>query len=244
MSRDLKRKPQDEAENKNKIVKLNNNNQKPLVPLNMSISDISRALEERGIDVRPLLVKRLEEAMRKELKLSNNIEGKMDTQTMSKREQVLVIEPPNELTFHGPFTSAVSSYMKLKNPSDRKVYFQIKATAPKRLCVNPNSGVLDPKTEVQIAVSYTEYDPAKRNKHKILVKSMFPPDQDTLVLGTGCKWKWSDQWEAIDQNELMGSKLKCVFAMPPNLVEQNNIEEPKYENTRNLVMSVVEMGLE
>ena len=26
-----------------------------------------------------------------------------------------------ELTFTGPFTSAVSSYMKLKNPSDKKV---------------------------------------------------------------------------------------------------------------------------
>ena len=67
--------------------------------------------------------------------------------TMSKKEQVLVIEPPIgvfefesaqqwrlqvnvllftvyfclELTFTGPFTTAVSSYMKLKNPSDRKV---------------------------------------------------------------------------------------------------------------------------
>ena len=40
---------------------------------------------------------------------------------MSKKEQVLVIEPPIELTFTGPFTSAVSSYMKLKNPSDKKV---------------------------------------------------------------------------------------------------------------------------
>ena len=27
----------------------------------------------------------------------------------------------SELTFTGPFTSAVSSYMKLKNPSDKKV---------------------------------------------------------------------------------------------------------------------------
>ena len=52
------------------------------------------------------------------------------------------------------------------------------------------------------------------------------------------------QWKEIDQNELMDSKLKCVFAMPPNLVEQNNIVEPEYENTRNLVLSVVEMGME
>jgi len=149
---------------------------------------------------------------------------------MSKREQVLVIEPPNELTFHGPFTSAVSSYMKLKNPADRKVCFKIKTTAPKRYCVKPNSGVIDPKTEVLIAVSLQpfEYDPAEKNKHKFMVQSMFPPDgeinQDTL-------------WKEIDQNELMDSKLKCVFAMPPNLVEQNNIEEPKYENTRNVVQS-------
>jgi len=145
---------------------------------------------------------------------------------MSKREQVLVIEPPNELGFQGPFTSAVSSYMKLKNPSDRKVCFKIKTTAPKKYCVKPNSGVIDPKTEVQIAVSLQpfEYDPAEKNKHKFMVQSMFPPDgeinQDTL-------------WKEIDQNELMDSKLKCVFLMPP--VEQNNHEEPKYENTRNVV---------
>ena len=66
-----------------------------------------------------------------------------------KRDQVLVIEPPNELTFTGtiieklshstnnfllpgPFTQAVYSYMKLKNPSDKKVCFKIKTTAPKR----------------------------------------------------------------------------------------------------------------
>ena len=67
---------------------------------------------------------------------------------MSKKDQVLQIEPPNELTFTGnksqplkhrfnpvtlgPFTQAVSSYMKLKNPSDKKVCFKIKTTAPKR----------------------------------------------------------------------------------------------------------------
>ena len=70
---------------------------------------------------------------------------------MSKKEQILVIEPPIELTFTGPFTQAVSSYMKLINPSEKKVCFKIKTTAPKRYCVKPNSGVVDPNTEVQIA---------------------------------------------------------------------------------------------
>ena len=78
------------------------------------------------------------------------IDIKSCSDKMSKRDQVLVIEPPNELTFTGenqvnnyeniiylcfilgPFTSAVSSYMKLKNPSDKKVCFKIKTTAPKK----------------------------------------------------------------------------------------------------------------
>ena len=41
--------------------------------------------------------------------------------------------------------------MKLANPSDKKVYFKIKTTAPKRYCVKPNSGVVVPKSDVQIA---------------------------------------------------------------------------------------------
>jgi len=148
---------------------------------------------------------------------------------MSKKEQVLIIEPPIELTFTGPFTQAVSSYMKLKNPSDRKVCFKIKTTAPKRYCVKPNSGVVDPNTEVAIAVSLQpfEYDPAEKNKHKFMVQSMFAPDgeinQDTL-------------WKEIDQNDLMDSKLRCVFAMPAGQ-EQNNTEEPKFENSRSQVVA-------
>jgi len=147
---------------------------------------------------------------------------------MSKKEQVLIIEPPIELTFTGPFTQAVSSYMKLKNPSDRKVCFKIKTTAPKRYCVKPNSGVVDPNTEVAIVVSLQpfEYDPAEKNKHKFMVQSMFAPDgeinQDTL-------------WREIDQNDLMDSKLRCVFAMPAGQ-EQNNTEEP-FENSRSQVVA-------
>ena len=53
--------------------------------------------------------------------------------------------------------------------------------------MKPNSGVVDPNTEVAIAVSLQpfEYDPAEKNKHKFMVQSMFAPDgeinQDTLV---------------------------------------------------------------
>jgi len=137
----------------------------------------------------------------------------------NKRDQVLIIDPPVELSFQGPFSQAVTSSMKLRNPSDRKVCFKIKTTAPKRYCVKPNSGVVDPSAEVQIAVSLQpfEYDPTEKNKHKFMVQSMFAPDgeidQDKL-------------WKEADSNEMMDSKLKCVFVMPPG-AEQNNVIETK-----------------
>lgn len=87
----------------------------------------------------------------------------------------------------GPFTSAVSSVMKLTNPSEHKICFKIKTTAPKRYCVKPNSGVIDPKETVQIFVSLQpfEFDPTDKNRHKFMVQAMIAPDgeinQDTLV---------------------------------------------------------------
>lgn len=133
---------------------------------------------------------------------------------MAKAEQVLVIEPQHELTFVGPFTLAVSAVMTLKNPSDRKVCFKIKTTAPKRYCVKPNSGVIDPKETVTIAVSLQpfDYDPQEKNRHKFMVQSMFAPEgeinPDTL-------------WKETDGSQLMDSKLKCVFVMPENSVTSN-----------------------
>lgn len=136
---------------------------------------------------------------------------------MSKPEQVLEIDPSNELSFTGPFTSAVSSVMKLTNPSDRKVCFKIKTTAPERYCVKPNSGVIDPKQTVDIAVSLQpfEYDPLEKNRHKFMVQSIFAPDgeinKDTL-------------WD--DPDGMMDSKLKCLFILP----DENNTDEVKSDS--------------
>lgn len=125
----------------------------------------------------------------------------------TKQEQILKIDPPIELSFTGPFHQAVSSVMTLTNPSDRKVCFKIKTTAPKRYCVKPNSGVIDPKQTVQIAVSLQpfDFDPQDKNRHKFMVQSMFAPpgeiNQDSL-------------WKEADGSQLMDSKLKCLFVLP------------------------------
>ena len=51
----------------------------------------------------------------------------------------------------GPFTDVVTSDLKLSNPTDRRVCFKVKTTAPKRYCVRPNSGIIEPGAAVSVA---------------------------------------------------------------------------------------------
>jgi len=135
---------------------------------------------------------------------------------MAKNDQVLILEPDSELKFRGPFVDVVTANLKLSNPTGRKVCFKVKTTAPKRYCVRPNSGLIKPKEAVTVAVMLQpfEYDPAEKNKHKFMVQTMFAPDgeiesHDLL-------------WKDVSPENLMDSKLKCVFEMPTT--EVNNVE--------------------
>ncbi|ENN75551.1 vesicle-associated membrane protein-associated protein B [Dendroctonus ponderosae] len=127
---------------------------------------------------------------------------------MLKQEQVLQIEPQNELKFVGPFSQPVTSYMKLTNPTDKKVLFKIKTTAPKKYCVRPNSGLINAEQSAQIAICLQpfRYDPNEKNKHKFMVQTVFAPETGDANLET--------LWKEISPEQLMDSKLKCVFEMP------------------------------
>ncbi|TGZ48912.1 Uncharacterized protein DBV15_08042 [Temnothorax longispinosus] len=141
----------------------------------------------------------------------------MSSKPAEKPEQVLLIEPQNELRFRGPFTGGpVTSYIKLINPTNKKVYFKIKTTAPKRYCVRPNSGVLKPKDVTEIAVECRfitvclqpyDFDPSEKNKHKFMVQTVVAPDDDDDEYPV-------DVWKDINPDQLMDSKLKCVFENP------------------------------
>uniref|UniRef100_A0A1B6KH63 MSP domain-containing protein n=2 Tax=Graphocephala atropunctata TaxID=36148 RepID=A0A1B6KH63_9HEMI len=141
---------------------------------------------------------------------------------MAKQEQILTIDPQHELKFRGPFTVPVTSYMKLTNSTMNRVCFKIKTTAPKKYCVRPNSGVLNPKDVMEIAVSLQpfEFDPTEKNKHKFMVQTMIaPPDLDVNL---------DALWKEVNPEKLMDSKLKCVFEMP---VEENTATATSQETT-------------
>ncbi len=118
----------------------------------------------------------------------------------------MIIEPANELTFIGPFTSPVSSVMTLRNPTGRKICFKIKTTVPNRYCVKPNSGVISPKQlfQVQVSLQPFEYDPNDKIRHKFMVQSMFAPDGE-INLDT--------LWNKTAGNQFMDSKLQCIFIL-------------------------------
>ncbi|XP_054905728.1 vesicle-associated membrane protein-associated protein B-like isoform X3 [Poeciliopsis prolifica] len=126
---------------------------------------------------------------------------------MARQEQVLVLDPQQELKFRGPFTDVVTATLKLTNPTDRNVCFKVKTTAPRRYCVRPNSGIIEAGTSINVSVMLQpfEYDPNEKSKHKFMVQSILAPRDMTDMEGV---------WKDAKPEELMDSKLRCTFEMP------------------------------
>ncbi|KAG8197023.1 hypothetical protein JTE90_004294 [Oedothorax gibbosus] len=141
---------------------------------------------------------------------------------MSKAEQVLVLDPPMELHFKGPFQEVTTSHLKLTNPTDRQIGFKVKTTAPKTYCVRPNGGIIQPKKTVSVAVMLQPFDPENddRSRDKFMVQSMYVPegdvDSDTM-------------WHDVPSEGLMNSKLKCIFdiSTDTNQVTADVVDQPK-----------------
>lgn len=123
-----------------------------------------------------------------------------------KLPQILQLNPASEIVFVGPFDRVVTSYLELKNPSDLRVCFKVKTTAPKRYCVRPNSGIVEPSKDVKIAIMLQPMDAdsqAERNKHKFMVQSTIVRNEENTNLDR--------IWLNAAPEDVMDSKLRCVF---------------------------------
>ncbi|KAG6938606.1 VAMP associated protein B and C, partial [Chelydra serpentina] len=143
---------------------------------------------------------------------------------MAKVEQVLSLEPQHELKFKGPFTDVVTTNLKLGNPTDRNVCFKVKTTAPRRYCVRPNSGIIDAGTSINVSVMLQpfDYDPNEKSKHKFMVQSMFAPADTSDMEAV---------WKEAKPEELMDSKLRCVFELPAENDKPHDVEINKIIST-------------
>lgn len=139
---------------------------------------------------------------------------------MSKQEQVLILDPASDLKFKGPFTDVVTTNLKLRNPSDKKVCFKVKTTAPRRYCVRPNSGSIEPGASIIISVMLQpfDYDPNEKSKHKFMVQTIYAPSNITDLEAV---------WKDAKPEDLMDSKLRCVFELPSENDKMNDVEPTK-----------------
>jgi len=134
---------------------------------------------------------------------------------------LLQVSPQGHLTFRGPFTQTVTSVLNLTNPTTEKLCFKVKTTAPRRYCVRPNSGFIEPgeQLDVSIMLQPFQYDPNERNNHKFMVQAMVMPEN-------GESLPMEQVWRGADASEISDTKLKCQFELPPE-VELAPAEEPK-----------------
>lgn len=130
-----------------------------------------------------------------------------------EKKQILVITPDNELRFKtektGKEYSDYAAEIKLLNPCEKKILFKIKTTAPKKYCVRPNCGIVEPKAlvSVKIWVNADVFDPSEKNKHKFMVQSLIAPTENADTADIDQLWK-------DNPNLLMDTKLRCVFKVP------------------------------
>ncbi|XP_046842246.1 vesicle-associated membrane protein-associated protein A-like isoform X2 [Xenia sp. Carnegie-2017] len=146
---------------------------------------------------------------------------------MSKQEQILEIDPAHELHFKGPFNKAVNCNIVLRNPTEKRVCFKVKTTAPKKYCVRPNSGIIDPRSKVSVAVMLQpfDFDVKEKSRHKFMVQSIIILENTDNM---------DNIWKEAKPDQIMDSKLKCIFDPADDETSENEpTEKNEFASTLN-----------
>ncbi|CAF1435601.1 unnamed protein product [Adineta ricciae] len=120
----------------------------------------------------------------------------------------LELIPNGDLVFKGPFNTVSTTTLKLSNSGNERLAYKIKTTAPKRYCVKPNSGFLDPHVSASVQVMLQPQPAGQqddRNKHKFMVQWVAVPESNTDDVESF----WKQDLTKLNAHD---SKLKCVFA--------------------------------
>ena len=111
----------------------------------------------------------------------------------------------------GPFQQEVSQVLRIRNPHSDPVAFKVKTTAPKQYCVRPNSGRIDPgsEVEVQVLLQAMKEDPPldQKCRDKFLVQSFtVPGDQEFNNVPS----VWSSM-EQTSKSSIQEKKIRVNF---------------------------------
>jgi len=131
-----------------------------------------------------------------------------------KLPPILQLNPASKIVFFGPFDRVVTSYLELKNPSGERVCFKLKTNAPRRYCVRPPKGTIEPNGKIKLAIMLQPMDAdsqTERSKHQFMVQSTFIKGGDNTTT-------LDEIWQNATPDELMESKLRCVFRTPDEVL--------------------------
>ncbi|XP_059652621.1 vesicle-associated protein 2-2-like isoform X2 [Cornus florida] len=125
----------------------------------------------------------------------------------------LVDIQPRELKFIFELKKQSSCCVQLFNNSNHHVAFKVKTTSPKKYCVRPNTGTIDPKSTCEFTVTMQAQrlvPPDMVCKDKFLVQTTVVPAGTTnedITSSTFAK----DDGKYIDE-----SKLRVILVSPPD----------------------------
>ncbi|KAL6642853.1 hypothetical protein ACP70R_021034 [Stipagrostis hirtigluma subsp. patula] len=120
----------------------------------------------------------------------------------------------------------ISCPLRLTNRNDRTVAFKVKTTSPRKYCVRPNNGVVQPRSTCTVVVTMqaqTVVPPDLQCKDKFLVQSVVVSD------GLAPKDITSQMFMKEGGNVVEEVKLKVAYVMPPEppseIAEESNGSE-------------------
>ncbi|CAF1383224.1 unnamed protein product [Adineta ricciae] len=94
----------------------------------------------------------------------------------------LAVNPPTTLTFYGPFNVVSTATLTLSNNGTDRLAFKLKTTTPRRFCVRPNNGFLEPNTNVVVQILLQPSRPGgpvdEFNRYKFLLLWTVVPDNE------------------------------------------------------------------
>lgn len=131
---------------------------------------------------------------------------------------------PSELKFRFELRKNIPVTLSLQNPSDYRVAFKVKTTSPKKYCVRPSSGIVEPGATKDIQVimqPQREAPPSLADcKDKFLVQSVIMEGTEIDVT--------PEMFDPTRGSKIKQSKLRVVLigpAKPPSPVPEGVEEE-------------------
>jgi hypothetical protein len=124
--------------------------------------------------------------------------------------EFLQLSPP-ELRFRFELRKNIPVTLSLTNNGEERIAFKVKTTSPKKYCVRPSTGYVDPGSSKDVQVimqAQREYPPSLNDcKDKFLVQSLKIDSKTTEIT--------PELFEAASGKDIKQSKLRVVLVGPP-----------------------------